>query len=98
MLKIIATTALIFIALLVIPRLMVNDAETHTQEEINCLKSEARLLFDNPIEKVIIQSLEVKKKESGVSMVAAYTLGGIKYAVAEVACNKGAHVVWRLGL
>lgn len=95
MVKVIVTTTLVFVALLAIPRMMINDSKTIAQEELNCIKLEARLLFDNPIEKIIIQSLEVEKNEKGINLVSAYTLGGLKYAIAEAACNKGAHVVWR---
>lgn len=74
---------------------MVNDAKGIAQDEIDCLKLEARHLFDNPIETIIIQNFKVEKNKKGEKTVTAYTLGGLKYAVAEVTCNKGAHVVWR---
>jgi len=89
------TTVVILIALFVVPIMIVNDAEAITQEEIDCIKSETRLLFDNPIEKIVIQGIEVEKKENNKSIVNIYTFGGLKYAIAKVGCNKGAHVVWR---
>lgn len=60
------------------------------------MKLEADLLFDNLIEKMIIQKIVVDQKEQEVGIISAYTFGGLKYAAAAAKCNSGAHVSWRL--
>jgi hypothetical protein len=93
--KVLPASIFIVLMLILVPRILVSDSTTINKEEIRCIKLEAWLLFDNPLEKLIIQRLQVNRSANGVTVVYAYTLGGLKYAIAEVRCNSGARILWR---
>jgi len=61
--KVIVATVILLIVLSIIPRIIIYDSIDLTSEEIKCAKQESNLLFDNPIEKIMIQKLAVEKKK-----------------------------------
>jgi hypothetical protein len=95
MAKVIGIITLILFALIAIPRTLIDDSKTISQRELKCFKLEASTLFDNLIEKLIIQKIVIDEKEKDVARVSAYTFGGLKYATAQVKCNGSAHISWR---
>ena len=95
MVKVIPEETLIIVVLYASLGIMVNDSIAQTKEDISCVENEARLLFSNPLERIMIQSYEVERGEDGESLVQVYLLGGLKYAEAEVTCHKGSRVLWR---
>lgn len=84
----------IVIAGFLMPKLIIRDASLEA-EEIICAKRDAYFFFDNPFDRLLIIETAVVRKEGDVVHINIYTFGGLKYAEAEIICNKEARVVWR---
>lgn len=83
------------LAMIGMPRLLYSDHAAIPPALVLCVKRDAKQLFDNPLERILIQQFVVEKHHNTTGMVKAYTLGGLPYASAEVSCNEGAKVLWR---
>ena len=87
---------IILITLILLSKLILHHSKDALQENMQCALVECNLLFDNPIEKLIIQKTIVTKVEKNTCYLSVYTLGCIKYATAEIVYNEKAIVTWRL--
>jgi len=85
----------VLILVLTISGIALSDSHEFLVDEDECIEMELKLLFDHSMERALIYGSEVKKIEGDINLVDIYFLGIIKYAEAEVSCNKGARVIWR---
>ncbi len=88
-------SAMVLLALLVIPLTGLEDSRALNREQVECARLEARLLFDHPLERLFVLKLVVGMGEDGGYLVRAHALGGFEYGAAEVMCGGKARVLWR---
>src|SRR3990167_13423 len=95
LIQIISSIFLVLVALIVLPKIVIKDADHLNEEEIMCAKRSTEMILENPIERGLIIELSVDAKKDDIYYTSAYTLGGLKYATVELHCDSSATVTWR---
>ncbi len=90
--KIFLLGLVIFLLLgIVTPRLFIHEDKSLSQVEIDCAKTQADMMFDNPLNKILIQKIVTVRKDAEVITLKAYSFWGIKYSQLTVVCNNQSH-------
>lgn len=77
-----------------LPFFQLKDVHGLSAEDIACAKRDSHLIFENPLERLLILKIVVDKKENTTLFVSAYTIFGLKYATVELVCDEYSTVTW----
>ena len=88
----------IFFAGIILPKIIIRDESpiSFTPEQIKTAKQEARIFFDNPLERLLVVEFRAwSVSPKGGIEIDVYIWGGIKYALLNVDLEGNANIVWR---